>query len=814
MSPVLQTSAHSPRPHFARVLQETLGPGKLLLVGGVPNELAEECRGLGMDATAAASGSEASTLLSSSDGVAPVAAAVWFYPQTTGEDEAMVTELAALAEEVVLLPAAKVDGAKRRPQLVESFRRRGFVPDYDCDLTALDRGALRLVRAQANGASLVPAAETAMARLNTEMRSLERTLRTRMSELEAADRHIARLEEKLLKLKDYRRSIKQLKEEKQALRKSPERKLGQVLLAPYLLPKKLVRAARKRWPARESKSRRANSPNEYQRWWQGHQATPAELAEMRIRSREFSNAPLFSIITPVYNTPPAWLEEAVESVRAQAYENWELMLIDDGSTEEATRQTLARLAARDSRVRSLRLEERSGISAASNHGIAAAQGEWIGLLDHDDLLEPDALYQNVRLLQDYPEADLIYSDEDKLTEAGLDAPFLKPDWSPDFFLSYNYICHFTTMRRALVQELGGFRSEFDFAQDYDLYLRVTARSPQIFHIPRILYHWRRSAGSTSQNFRAKPEAFEAARGALTAHLRRHGQAGHVSIDWNTHVFHIRREITSEKEIAIIIATRDRVDLLDRCITSVEEKTGYERYQIVIVDNDSQTEEARHYLSQTRHRVLHFPGPFNYSAINNFAVAQTDAPWLLFLNNDVEAIERDWLSAMVEHVQRPEVGAVGARLIFRDETVQHAGIVLGVRGTAKHAFCGFPADAPGVCRQLQVTRNYSAVTAACLLTRREVFESVGGFDEEQLPVIFNDVDLCLKMRAAGYFIVYTPFAKLYHDESASRRQSVEPIELGVLRQRWPAEVERDPYYNPNLSRAQADFSLGEPVPALL
>jgi GT2 family glycosyltransferase len=207
-------------------------------------------------------------------------------------------------------------------------------------------------------------------------------------------------------------------------------------------------------------------------------------------------------------------------------------------------------------------------------------------------------------------------------------------------------------------------------------------------------------------------------------------------------------------------------------------------------------------------VLHFSGPFNYSAINNFAVEQTDAPWLLFLNNDTEVIEGDWLTAMAEHVQRPEVGAVGAQLRFRNETIQHAGIVLGVRGMAKHAFCGFPAESPGVCRQLQVVRNYSAVTAACLLTRREVFEEMGGFDEERLPVIFNDVDLCLKMRAAGYFIVYTPFAKLYHDESASRRQSIEPPEAEILRERWSAAVARDPYYNPNLSRDNADFSLGQ------
>jgi GT2 family glycosyltransferase len=249
-------------------------------------------------------------------------------------------------------------------------------------------------------------------------------------------------------------------------------------------------------------------------------------------------------------------------------------------------------------------------------------------------------------------------------------------------------------------------------------------------------------------------------------------------------------------------------LLERCLDSLTSKTNYAPYEIIIVDNDSQSDEARAYFSRLKHRVLRYEGPFNFSAINNFAVEQTESPWLLFLNNDTEVIEGDWLSIMAEHVQRPEVGAVGPRLIYPDETVQHGGIVVGVGGIAEHAFRGFPAEAPGVCRQLQVTRNYSAVTGACLLTRREVFRKVRGFDEERLPVTFSDVDLCLKMRRAGYLIVYTPFAKLYHHESGTRRRTVEPLETEVMRERWGAVLERDPYYNPNLSRERADFSLGK------
>nr|MBA3272594.1 glycosyltransferase family 2 protein [Chthoniobacterales bacterium] len=504
---------------------------------------------------------------------------------------------------------------------------------------------------------------------------------------------------------------------------------------------------------------------------------------------------------------------AVDSVLAQAYEKWELILVDDVSTDEATLAALPQLAAVDSRIRLDRLEKSAGISAASNRALSLATGEWIGLLDHDDILEPDALYQTAKLLQTHPDADLIHSDEDKLTEEGFDAPLFKPDWSPDFFLSYNYICHFTTLRRSIVDEVGGFRSEFDGAQDYDLFLRIIERTQRIYHVPRILYHWRRSASSTSDNIRRKPKALEAGKCAIEQHLQRTGDEGHVAVDWRTHAYWVKRDIRKPRKVSIIIPARDGIPLLSRCIESLVKKTNWAEYEIVIVNNDSESQEAREYFDQTPHRLLHFEGPFNFSAINNFAVQQTDSPWLLFLNNDVEIIDGEWLRAMAEHVQRPAVGAVGARLLYPNDTIQHAGVVLGVGGIAQHAFRDFPAEDPGVNRQLQVTRNYSSVTGACLMTRREVFEEVGGFDEQRLPVTFNDVDLCLKMHRAGYLIVYTPFAKLYHHESATRRRSVEALETDVMRERWPDFLERDPFYNPNLSRERADFSLSRlPVTA--
>jgi len=658
-----------------------------------------------------------------------------------------------------------------------------------------------------NVEELVPEVESAFARLHAQLRNRERTLRMRVSELKAAERHIEQLEGKLLKLKQYRSELKLVKEQKKALQKSPERRIGQVLLAPYRLPERLIKVIWKKL-FRRSAGESATAPSEYHKWLEHHRATPRDLDRMRQEALAFVYQPLVSIITPVFNTPVRWLRECIESVLTQTYEKWELILIDDHSTDPETLRCLTELAASDSRIILAKDEKKRGISAASNRGLALAQGDWVGFLDHDDLLEPDALFQNVKWLQKHPEADLIYSDEDKLTERGFDSPIFKPDWSPDYFLSCNYVCHFTLIRRELIKQVGGFRSKFDGAQDYDLFLRVIEQTNRIDHIPRVLYHWRRTLTSTADNVQCKPGMLQAGRLALEGHLERKQQAGHVTVDWRTYLYWVKRELTEAKKISIIIPVRDRVDLLAHCIDSLTRKTIYAPYEIIVVDNDSQSEDARAYFSHFKHRLLHYSGPFNLSALNNFAVKQTDSPWLLFLSEHTEVLDADWLTTMAEHVQRPEVGAVGPRLLYPDDTVQHAGIVVGVGGIAEYAFRGSPAEVPGVCRQLQATRNYSAVTGACLLTRRDVFEEVGGFDEECLPVHFNDVDLCLKMRRAGYSIVYTPFARLYHHESRVRSQPVEPLEANPMRERWTQVLERDPYYNPNLSRERADFSLGD------
>ena len=639
--------------------------------------------------------------------------------------------------------------------------------------------------------------------MSKELEALERKLEIRNRELAEAHSHIAALEEKLLKLKQYRRELKSLKEERRTLRKSPERRIGQVLLAPYRVLEKPAKTVWRKLHQQKPTLGNSVAQSEYQQWFQHHRASTQELQRMRVEARSFVSQPLISILTPVFDTPVPWLREAVDSVLTQVYENWELLLIDDGSTATDLLGALPGLAARDRRIRLVRLESHQGISAALNRGLDLAEGEWLTFLDHDDVLEPDALFQNVRLLQENPGLDLIYSDEDKLTEAGFDSPILKPDWSPDFFLSCNYLCHMIFLRRDLVREVGGFQPQFDGSQDYDLLLRVSERTNRIHHIPRVLYHWRRSENSSASDVRQKPGQLEASWRAIEAHLKRRGEQAHVAVDWRTHAFYVRRELREAKKISVIIPSFRGPESLERCVESVVSRTSYPNYEIVIVKMGERDKIAKA-ATDFSHRVLYFADAVNDSAAKNYAVAHTDSPWLLFLDDNVEAIGPDWLTIMAEHVQRPETGAVGARLINPGGTIEHAGLVLGVNGIAQSAFRGFPAEHPGVNRQLQMTRNYSAVSGACLLMRREVFQEIGGFDEK-LSGALAGVDLCLKMRRAGYLIVYTPLAKLCWSGIAIRERTITAAKQ-IMRQRWSDVLERDPYYNPNLSRERADFSL--------
>jgi GT2 family glycosyltransferase len=806
MCAVLLSPFHFPGLDFARVLSRKFESGRFLVIGADPGNLERQFAETGREAIVFGSPGDLWAKPVQADSAAHFEIAVWFYPLEKSEDDRVAADLSRAADDIVLMPGRGADAGKRRPQLFECFRRFGLLPDYECDLSDLAPEAIRLRHRPSEPAdTLIPAVETAFARLHAQLTALQRVHQIQESELEAAHQHIAALEEKLLKLKEYRRELKSLKEQKQILRKSPERRVGQLLLAPYRLPEKLVKTIWKKLHPRDTRPRESAPPTEYQQWLQRCRASLRDLERMRDEARGFAFQPLISVITPVYDTPVPRLEVAVESVLAQVYENWELLLVDDGSTAADLLDALPDLAARDRRITLAKPGKHEGISAASNRGLALARGEWVTFLDHDDVLEPDALFQVAKLLQTHRDAEMIYSDEDKLAEDGYDAPLFKPDWSPDFFLSCNYLGHLTVLRRDIVGKIGGFRSEFDSAQDYDLFLRVAEQTSRIHHIPRVLYHWRRSADSSAISVRQKPGQLDATRRAIEDYLKRRAEPARVAVDWRTHTFCIRRELSEAKSISIIIPSHNDPESLERCIESLASKTSYPSYEIVIVEDDSQSPNASHSRSRLPHRLLRFSGAPGLSARRNFAIKQTAAPWLLFLDDNVEVVEPDWLTIMAEHIQRPEVGAAGAQLLNPDDTIAHAGIVLGVNGIARPAFGGFPAEHPGANRQLQITRNCSAVSGACMLTRREVFEELGGFDES-LRESLADIDLCLKMRRAGYLIVYTPFAKLYWH--APQPERIDARSDAIMRERWPDVLQRDPYYNPNLSRERADFSLGK------
>jgi O-antigen biosynthesis protein len=805
MCPVSPSPFHFSDADFVRAILQKFPDGRFLLVGVSSQEVERQFAEAKREALVLWSSDDLTTKLGQGDAAARFETAVWFYPSGENDDDRTVQTLSHCAANIVLTPGPGADAARRRQQLVHSFERFGLRPDYECDLIELDPGAVCLRHQPSATAELQTAAvETAFARLNRALSDLKRSLQIRGSELDSAHRHIAALEERLLKLKEYRRELKLLKEQKQTLRKSPERRVGQMLLAPYRLPEKLAKTVWKKLHRPAQEHRRSLAPSEYQEWFERHRATAHDLERMRNESRAFASKPLISVITPVFDTPVQRLEEAIKSVLAQAYENWELVLIDDGSSDADLLRALPSLAARDRRIILKNLGKHEGISAASNRGLALARGEWVTFLDHDDVLEPDALFQIVNLLQAHPDADLIYSDEDKLGEDGFDAPLFKPDWSPDFFLSYNYVGHLTAMRRDIVQKAGGFRSRFDSAQDYDLFFRVIEQTKRIHHIPRVLYHWRRSESSSAISVRQKPEQLEASRLAVEDHLKRRGEPAHVAVDWRTHAFCVRRGLLEPKKISVVISTRHGRELLERCIERLTSRTSYPNYEIVIV-HDDKFHGAPVFRSHFPHRMVRFSGETNDSVVKNFALKQTNDPWILFLDERIEPIEPDWLTIMAEHIQRQEVGAVGAQLLNPNDTIEQAGMVVGVDKIAQPGFNGFPAEHSGANRQLQVTRNCSAVSSACMLTRREVFQQVGGFDETPEGA-FADVDLCLKMRRAGYLIVYTPFAKLCWHEAPTHQ--IDMNSEAIMRQRWADILRRDPYYNPNLSRERADFSLGK------
>lgn len=532
-----------------------------------------------------------------------------------------------------------------------------------------------------------------------------------------------------------------------------------------------------------------------------------------------STKPLISVLMPVYETPVDLLRQAIESVRRQVYDNWELCIADDCSSKPEVRALLEDLAAADPRIKLVFRERNGGISEATNSAFGPASGDWIALLDHDDLLAPDALAEVALRLAERPDAEIVYSDEDKVDAKGRRyEPYFKPEFSRELLRSQNYFNHLTVHRAANIRAIGGWRPAFDGSQDYDLNLRIVERidPATIVHIPKVLYHWRATGGSTALYGEAKSYAYGAGLRALEEHLERLGLPAVAEQAPSAMYYRIRFKVpTPAPRVSLIIPTRDQASLVRNCVESIRRKTTYENYEIVVVDNGSSEPEALAYLKeiagQPNLRVLRCPGPFNFSAINNFAVRATEAAIVGLLNNDIEVISPDWLTEMVSWAVQPDIGCVGAKLYYADETIQHAGVILGIKGVAGHSHRHFSRDQDGYFSRLKLLQNLSAVTGACLVVRREVYEQVGGLNEIDLQVAFNDVDFCLKVREAGYMNVWTPYAELYHLESISRGPENSPEKV----RRFNREVEHmmaswdlrhDPFYSPHLTLEREDFSL--------
>jgi GT2 family glycosyltransferase len=527
----------------------------------------------------------------------------------------------------------------------------------------------------------------------------------------------------------------------------------------------------------------------YNLWSQLVMLNPRRVRRMRRLVKRFDYRPRISIVLPVHDPEPAWLRGALDSVRSQLYPNWQLCIVDDGCTREDIRRVLLDVQA-DPRIDLVRLDPSAGISAASNVGLQRAEGEFVGFLDHDDALKPNALFEVVNLLNSRRDLDYVYSDEDKAEPSGwLTDPFFKPDWSPDLLMSVNYVTHFSVYRTEVVRAVGGLRPEFDGSQDYDLVLRVTEATDQVAHIPLPLYSWRKVPGSAAAHLDFKAYAYEAGTRALEAALRRRGQQGSVERGLVRGRYRVRYSIRGTPRVVVIVPTRDRLDLLRPCLESVARST-YQNHEVLVVDNDSQEPDTLTYLASLPHRVARYPGAFNYSKMMNASVGVAGDPeFVVFLNNDTEVIAPDWIEAMLEHGQRPGVAAVGARLLFRSGEPQHEGIMIGLGGSPARNVAHDYFDLG------RTVRNCSAVTAACMLTRTEVLRELGGF-EERFQVAWGDVDLCLRAREKGYEIVYTPHAVLYHEEGSSRGLGGlhGPKDDALFRSRWGDY--RDPYYNPN------------------
>jgi GT2 family glycosyltransferase len=534
------------------------------------------------------------------------------------------------------------------------------------------------------------------------------------------------------------------------------------------------------------------------------------------RAHVFESSPLISIVTPAYNTPPEYFDELMVSLQSQTYAKWELCLADGGSNPE-TIESFKNWQEKEPRLKLNLLGENRGIAGNTNAAAELASGEYIAFLDHDDILPPDALFEMVKTVNETG-ADFIYSDSDNIDEEKRHSPFFKPDFDPDFLRAINYICHFTIMSTELFDKVGRFRLGFDGSQDHDLFLRATEQAKKIVHIPKILYHWRAHSESVAANPGSKLYAVEAGIKAVQEHMDRIGMKGKSeSREGYIFSYRIRADIIGNPMVSIIIPNKDSLKYLKQCIDSILEKSTYSNYEILIVENNSQTEEIFGYYREIEKnekvRIVTWEGGFNFSAINNFAAGHAKGEHLLFLNNDTQVITPGWIEEMLMFSQREDIGGVGAKLFFEDDTLQHLGVIIGIMGIAGHSQSGAMSYFPGYFNNLVLAREVSAVTAACMMMRRTVFEELNGFDEG-FVVALNDMDLCMKICRAGYRIVATPYAQLHHFESKTR--GYEDTDEKVMRyhreifkfiDRWETEMRKgDPFYNPNLTLAGMDYGL--------
>ena len=580
---------------------------------------------------------------------------------------------------------------------------------------------------------------------------------------------------------------------------------------------------------------------DYETWFGLNKATEKELQEQRKNPPE--HGPLISIVVPVYRTPEIYLREMMESVMEQTYGNWELCLADASPRGEQLRQDLKKIKGRktrdavmkipdgdteltsvireyqlkDSRIRYEILKENKSIAENSNAAMEMATGDFVGLLDHDDTLEPNALYEVARKICEDDRVDVVYTDEDKINSKGTKhlTPNMKPDFNLDLLRSNNYICHLFVVRRILMEKVGGFRKEFDGAQDYDFILRCTEEAEKIAHVHKVLYHWRTHEKSTSDNPESKIYAFHAGRRAVESHLQRLGIQAEVEETCDLGYYRVKYPVTGSPLVSILIPNKDQLQTLKKCLKSIWEKTEYTNYEILIIENNSTEKETFEFYKKIdgRHhvRVLYWDKEFNYSAINNFGAAQAKGEYLLLLNNDTEVITKGWMKELLSHCQRPEVGMVGAKLYFPDNTIQSAGTIIGMGGMADHAFVNMDRKKSGYMHRASIQVDMSGVTAACAMVKRSVYEEVHGL-EENLTVAFNDVDLGLKIVTAGYLIVFDPYAELYHYESKSRgvndeKKERHAREVKYTQEKWADFLAAgDPCYNQNLTLAKHNFSL--------